>query len=99
MSSNVVTIDVISLSFVLSPSFPTIETLAPVLPLFCREVTRSFSSDVRKLSVVNSPGANPRCKDYPAFTNVKYASCLPPASSVAAAAHSRLPVLSPGPKQ
>ena len=69
LSSSVVTMDVIPFSCVLSPPFPTVETLAPVLSLFSREVSGLFSSEVRKLNVVNSPGAKPKFKDYPAFTN------------------------------
>ena len=59
LPSSVVTIDVMPFSCVLSSLLPTIETLAPVLSLFCREVSGLFSSVVRKLNVVNSPGGDP----------------------------------------
>ena len=69
LSSSVVTMNVIPFSCVLSPPFPRNETLAPVLSLFSREVSGLFCPEVRKLDVVNSPGAKPKFKDYPALTN------------------------------
>ena len=57
--SSVDTIDVKPFPCVLSSLFPTIETLAPVLSLFCKEVSGLFSSVVRMLNVVNSPGVDP----------------------------------------
>ena len=58
LPSSVDTIDVMPFPCVLSSLFTPIDTLAPVLSLFCKEVSGLFSSVVRMLNVVNSPGVD-----------------------------------------